>query len=58
MNAEGNQGAGSDRDCVLGVGALAVLIKKGNEEESGERTGHRGGGDLRGDEKWPSWANV
>jgi hypothetical protein len=50
MDAEGDQGADSHRDCVLDVGAMAVLIKEGDEQESDERARDRGRSDLRGDD--------
>jgi hypothetical protein len=43
MDADGEQSAGADRDGVRCVGALAMLVKKG---------------DLRGHDRGSSWAQV
>jgi hypothetical protein len=58
MDADGNQGAGDDRNGVIAVCALAALIKNGDEQETDERAGERGGRDLRGDDKRSSRAPV
>ena len=58
MDAHADQGAGDHREGILGVCALAVLIKQGDQEESDERAGERSDGDLRGDDERSSWAPV
>jgi len=58
MDADGEQRAGADRDGVLDVGALTMLVKKGDEQEPDHRAGNRGCSDLGADDRGSSWAQV
>ena len=58
MDADSEQGAGGDRNPVRSVGALPMLIKKRDDQESNDRAGDREGSDLGGDDRWASWASV